>query len=203
MWIDHTVTTDDYVYDIFVSYKREPEDRPLVTPWIQGVLDRVEHWVTQELGGRKVNMFFDRKNIKSGVQWKKELGKGLLRSKCMLAILSSEYFQSSWCLAEWRTFLARQQITESPLIVPIKYTEEDWFPEEAQDIEWLDLADLTGTTEAFWKTERADKLDQKLKEFAPALANIIEAAPSFQADWPIREPEPPPPPRRFLPMSRL
>ena len=45
-WLEHM-----YRYDLFVSYKREPSGKRLVTPWLREVLNRIEYWVGQDMGG--------------------------------------------------------------------------------------------------------------------------------------------------------
>jgi TIR domain len=189
----------DYRYDIFVSYKREPTQRQLVTPWLREVLMRIEYWLRQEMGGRRVDVFFDEESIEVGDKWPDEIREALLTAKCLLPVWSPEYFHSKWCVAEWRSFLAREKlITDSGkvcrLIVPIKFHDGRWFPAEAQRVQQLDLSRYTATTQAFWSSRRADELDQEIMRFAPALARVVSAAPPYEMGWPIDPGEPNNPP---------
>ena len=181
-----------YQYDVFVSYKREPSDNQLITPWLCKVLARIEYWLRQELGGTGVDVFIDTKSIEAGDAWPETIREALLTARCLLPIWSPEYFHSAWCVAEWRSFLMRERrITErgqgtSKLIVPIKVHDGDWFPPEAARVQQFDLSRFAATTEAFWETRRADELDQLLiREVAPVLARAVREAPAFEADWPV------------------
>jgi len=185
-----------YEYDLFVSYKREPPSRRLYTPWLVGVLERVEHFLCQELGGRDVRIFFDASSIEVGRRWPREIRSALLRSRCLLAIWTPEYFRSPWCTAEWRSFLSREDVvrssgSECQLILPLAVHDGRWYPPEAQEVQQFDLSRYYATTAAFWRSARADELDQKiLHELVPNLARAIERAPAYAPNWPVVEPPP-------------
>lgn len=189
-----------YRYDVFVSYKREASDHALVTPWLREVLIRIEFWLRQELGGQRVNFFFDEDSIEVGEDWPNAIQDALLSAKCLLPIWLPTYFHSSWCLSEWKSFLLREKLIASTkqkspkLIVPIKFCDGESFPEEAQRVQQLDLSRYTGTTSAFWSTQRADELDQRIKKFSPILARAVTNAPPYDPDWPIEIGKPDGPP---------
>jgi hypothetical protein len=197
-----------YRYDVFVSYKREPSNKRLVTPWLREVLDRVEYWLRQELGGQQVAIFFDEDSIEIGDDWPDEIRDALLSAKCLLPVWSPEYFRSTWCVAEWRSFLMREELISSRgqaacrLIVPIKFHDGCWFPVEAQRVQQLDLSPYTATTQAFWASQRADELDQRIKRFTPNLARVVSQAPPHETSWPINLCEPVIPPSG-IGMARL
>jgi hypothetical protein len=181
-----------YKYDLFVSYKREPGDNQLITPWLDKVLARVEYWVRQELGGRQVGVFIDTKSIEAGDDWPDTIRQALLTARCLLAIWSPEYFHSTWCVAEWRSFLSREKLLSErgqpacKLIVPITFHDGNWFPDEAKRIQQFDLSRFAATTEGFWGTSRADELDQILMtDVAPTLAKAVSQAPPFEVSWPV------------------
>jgi len=197
-----------YRYDLFVSYKREPSAKRLVTPWLREVLNRIEYWVGQDMGGVPIEVFFDEDSIEVGSNWPDEIRTALLTAKCLLPIWSPEYFHSSWCMAEWKSFLRRErQIAGTDgsgcrLIFPIKFHDGVWFPEEARQVQQLDLSMYTGTTPAFWATQRADELDQLIKRSAPNLARLISSAPPYETAWPVDMAEPKRPPEG-VGMARL
>jgi hypothetical protein len=198
-----------YQYDIFVSYKREPIEKRLVTPWLRDVLDRIEFWLRQELGGRQIRTFFDEDSIDVGTNWPNEIRDALVRARCLLAIWSPEYFQSAWCRSEWKSFLAREKRIADhdggncSLVFPIKLHDGLWFPREAQETQQLDLSAYAATTRAFWQSQRADELDQIIrKRLAPALAKVVAEAPDYEDDWPIETDTPLPAPAQ-VEMIRL
>jgi hypothetical protein len=197
-----------YRYDVFVSYKREPPNKRLITPWLQGVLDRIEYWLRQEMGGYEVHFFFDEDSIEVGDDWPDEIRDALLSAKCLLPVWAPEYFRSGWCVAEWKSFLARERLitgrTQQPcrLTAPIKFHDGSWFPPEARRIKQLDLSTYAATTRAFWASPRADELDQRIKRFAPTLARVVAGAPPYEVGWPI-DLGPPDDPPRGVGMRRL
>lgn len=181
-----------YRYDVFVSYKREPTDRHLVTPWLKAVLARTEFWLKQELGGREISVFFDEDSIDVGTKWPDEIRDALLASRCLLAIWSPEYFHSAWCMAEWRSFVARENMVAADsgascvLIFPVKFHDGRWYPQEARETQQFDLSDYAATTSAFWQSQRADDLDRLIrKRLAPALARSVADAPDHKDGWPV------------------
>src|SRR5215472_8740963 len=115
---------DDYLYDVFVSYRREGHGANLITPWVESVVARLTFWLSQELGGRDARVFFDISTMEVGSPWPDRLRDGILRSRCLVPILSPQYFQSAWCLTEWSSFVARQELVTAicdTLIVPMKF----------------------------------------------------------------------------------
>jgi hypothetical protein len=69
----------------------------------------------------------------------------------------------------------------------MRFHDGEHFPEEAQVVEWTDIAAYTSTMPAFWASQRALELEDRLKEFAASVAHMIQRAPAFQADWPLEE----------------
>jgi hypothetical protein len=198
-----------YRYDVFVSYKREPSDNQLITPWLHKVLGRIEYWLRQELGGRRVDIFIDTRSIEAGDVWPDTIREALLTARCLLPIWSPEYFHSAWCTAEWRSFLSRERLITGrghaacKLIVPIKFHDGEWFPPEAARVQQFDLRRFAATTEGFWETRRADELDQVLiRDVAPSLARAVRQAPPFEPDWPVDLDDPMAPPTH-VEMARL
>lgn len=194
-----------YVWDAFISYRREPPGQDLITPWLREVVHRVRYWLSEELGGRPARVFFDAGSLDVGVNWPDQLRQALLTSSCLVPVLSPQYFQSRWCLAEFGSFLERSRTVppyHTPIILPLVLHGAQWFPPEAQRIQQLDLSRHVGTVAAFWQTARADELDQLLQMFASQLARAVLEAPPFRPDWPLVEPEPGDLPRRF-PMGQL
>src|ERR1035438_6726392 len=102
-----------YRYDVFVSYKREDSNKRLVTPWLREVLDRIKYWLRQEMGGKKAYFFFDEESIEVGDNWPEMIRDALLSAKCLLPVWSPEYFQSTWCVSEWKSFLTREKLISS------------------------------------------------------------------------------------------
>ena len=176
----------DYAYDVFFSYKRHC----LTAEWTSQVRARLRFWLTQELGGREPELFVDEDSIETGDRWPDKLRQALRLSKCMVCVWSPSYFQSSWCVSEWRSFLARERrlnLQPHGLIAPMRFHDGEHFPEEARVVQWMDIAPYTSTMPAFWASQRALELEDRLKVFATSVAHMIQRAPEFQADWPLEE----------------
>src|ERR1035438_888841 len=109
----------DYQYDVFFSYR----NHPLTSDWIARVVERLNFWLTEELGGQPARIFFDREGIRVGDRWPDTIREALKTSKCMVGLWSPSYFQSHWCVSEWRSFLARERLFAATeprrLIAPI------------------------------------------------------------------------------------
>ena len=107
----------DYRHDIFFSYKRDA----LTLDWHRWVKDRLVHWLTQEMGGRRIDCFMD-EQIHTGEHWPDSLQQALLHSRCLVTVWSPEYFHPNWCVSEWRNFLEREKLLQGIcLIAPVRY----------------------------------------------------------------------------------
>lgn len=176
----------DYKYDVFFSYRHDK----LILDWTVEVVQRLGFWLTQELAGQKSRIFFDRDSIEVGDRWPDKLRAGLQSSKCIICIWSPSYFQSHWCVSEWQSFLERERklgLESHGLIAPVRFHDGEYFPPEAEKVQWADFADYTATLPAFWQSQRAVEFEQVLKKFAGSVAGLVRRAPPFQADWPIVE----------------
>jgi len=179
----------DYEWDVFLSYRRHS----LTREWTREVSSRLQFWLSQELGVRDAKMFVDEDSIEVGDRWPEKLKEALKLSRCMVCIWSPSYFQSSWCVSEWRSFLERERMTGMQthgLIAPMKFHDGEHFPEEARNVQWADVAAYTATVPAFWTSQRAIELEDVLKQFAHDVARIIGNAPAFRRDWPVVEASP-------------
>lgn len=195
----HEVSAD-YEYDVFFSYKRHN----LTLEWTRQVAQQFKHWLSEELGGRPAKIFVDEDCIELGDEWPEALKLAVRRSRCMVCIWSPSYFQSSWCVSEWRSFLEREKLAKvrpHGLIAPLKFHDGEFFPEEARRVEWVDVSPYAVTVPAFWASAKAIELEGEIKKFARKVAAIIGNAPAFRADWPIVEQPGTPTPQ--IPLARL
>lgn len=179
----------DYEYDVFFSYRRNR----LIEDWIVQVAGRIEFWLSQELGGTPASVFFDRESIETGDRWPNRLRDAVRSSRCLVCIWCPSYFQSSWCVSEWRSFRAREErlgLAAHGLIVPAKFHDGEYFPREATDIQFADFAKYAATIPAFWQSQRAVEFEDLLRPFAHSVAAAVRRAPAFSPDWPIVEAEP-------------
>jgi len=143
------IPPQDYEYDVFFSYKRHPQ----MLDWTRRVYELFKFQLTLELGGIEARVFFDEREIEVGQRWPDELRGAIRQSKCLVCIWSPIYFQSTWCVSEWRSFLAREQALGAnekiQLIAPLKYHDGEHFPQEARDTQWRDVSEFTSSSPAF------------------------------------------------------
>lgn len=179
----HAKVAVPYQHDAFFSYKRDPES----DDWHERVKDKVAFWLRLELG-RPVDIFFDREDIRTGARWRARLESALRTSRCIVCVWSPLYFQSRWCLSEWKTFAERSQRTRADLVLPASYFDGETFPQEAQEVQFRDFSRFASTMPRFWDTESAVRFENEcLRPFAEDLADAIRNAPSFDENFPIVE----------------
>ena len=173
-----------YEFDAFFSYKRNPQ----TDDWHSEVKKKLEFWVGQEIN-RKVSIFMDTEDIRTGNRWKQKLGDALKKSRCIVCIWSPYYFQSRWCVSEWSTFLEREsQYGCSDLVIPARFHDGEYFPTQAKDTQSADFSSYASTMPAFWRTEKAVEFEQPhLQKFAKAIAECIHNAPEYDDDFPLIE----------------
>ena len=95
---------EGYEYDLFLSYRREGD----VGEWVRNHFhDRLRNCLNSEFP-RPVRIFFD-VGQEPGTHWRKNIARALQRSHLLVAVLSPQYFTSSWCLAEWNTIRRREE----------------------------------------------------------------------------------------------
>ena len=174
----------DYEYDVFFSYKRDAQS----DGWHHAVMEKLKFWLKQELNKLDVPVFFDTEEIRTGVRWRSKLADALKSSKTMICVWSPLYFQSPWCVSEWKTFAERESRYDKELVVPASYHDGDCFPLEAKAKQMLDLSNYTSTAARFWETELAVEFDMKyLKRFAKDVAALVRKAPPFDPNFPLVE----------------
>jgi|HubBroStandDraft_1064217.scaffolds.fasta_scaffold21175_2 hypothetical protein len=176
----------DYAYDVFFSYRRHD----LTLDWTRWVQARLKYWLTQELAVPEAQVFMDEGCIEIGDRWPERLKDGIRLSRCMVAVWSPLYFQSSWCISEWESFRQRERqlnLQSHGLIAPMRFHDGEHFPEEARNIQCLDVERYTSTVPAFARSARAMELEDLLKPFAKQVARMIRRAPQFREEWPIAE----------------
>jgi hypothetical protein len=154
--IEGRMAAQEYQYDVFFSYKRHS----LTLEWTKGVVRLLRLWLEHEVG-REISVFVDEDCIETGDRWPEKLREALKCSRCMVCVWSPPYFRSNWCMSEWRSFREREKqlnMTSHGLIVPVRFHDGDHFPEEARDVQWIDVAPYTYTVSAFWASPRALEL---------------------------------------------
>lgn len=170
-----------YEYDVFVSYKRHNK----TNAWHIGLLENLEVWLSHELH-RDARIFIDSEDIRTGDRWKDKLSDALLRSRCLLCLWSPMYFQSQWCVAEWQTFMEREEKFGVKLVIPARIHDGDRYPEAAKNVQSRDFSKFASASPRFWDSHLALEFEQDhLKSFAEDIRQAILASPDFTGSFPL------------------
>lgn len=181
-----------YEYDLFLSYRRDPP----VGEWVNNhFYPELLKWLPQEVN-RDASVFKDTDVIIPGALWPQTIRNALLRSRCLLCIWSPDYFWHEWCLAEWKSMVARQrhlgigaQQDTLGLICPVVFHDGQNFPDEVRGTEHADFREYNIPALAFSQTPRYVDFVVKMQRLACSLAQLIRQAPPWEAGWPIEIPE--------------
>jgi hypothetical protein len=172
-----------YSYDVFFSYKRDAQS----DDWHLTVKEMLRFWLGQELR-RDVEIFIDTEDIRAGMRWKTRIADALRQSRTIACIWSPLYFQSRWCVSEWKTFMERERLCDRDLIAPASFHDGECFPAEAKARQVTDFSEYTFIAPFFWKTNGAVEFEKRrLKPFAEDLAKLIRQAPPYSENFPVVE----------------
>ncbi|MCU0568105.1 MAG: TIR domain-containing protein [Oculatellaceae cyanobacterium Prado106] len=179
-----------YVYDIFISYRR----RPPVEDWVRyHFYPLLKKWLPQSMP-REPMIFID-VGVETGTEWAIALENALKSSRCLLPVLSPDYFRSNWCLAEWQSMIEREQqlglrTAQNPngIIYPVVFSDGEHFPDEAKQIQQRDLRKWNSSYLSFAETKGIVELEQQVQELSEELWNMLQRVPPWQ-DFPVVTPK--------------
>src|SRR5262245_13330516 len=130
-----------YEYDIFISYRRDPEIRSWISDHFKPLIN---YYVGDELR-RKPSIYID-EQLESGTAWPISLGEALGRSLTLRALWSGSYLSSGWCSAEFGHMLAREKFAKSrsdaqrwAIIIPIFILDGETFPKNLGYIQHFEI----------------------------------------------------------------
>ena len=188
--------SEGYEYVLFISYSRKGTCRTWVT---QMLLNNLIASLEDQLPN-PVTYFID-EEIQPGAIWEERIRGKLMVSKVALCIWSPSYFQSDWCMAEWKSMERRQELltnarpefADSPVLFPVIYSNGDYFPPDAQGTQYsrmfIEDPELLNHVEAFKQSVKYAELASRTRKLAEQLAPRIAHAPPFQSGWPWVRPE--------------
>jgi hypothetical protein len=183
----------DYLYDVFISYRR----RPPMGDWVRNhFYPLVEQRLPDCLPVEHETSIFIDWDIETGAVWPAKLLQALKTSRCILAIWSPEYFRSPWCRAEWETMLERSKrvnaansLNPARLIYPVVFSDGEHFPAEAKDTQQRDLRKWNIPHPSFKETRDYVDFDREVQSLCQELGAMIRQAPPWE-DWPAATPPP-------------
>lgn len=179
-----------YEYEVFVSYRR----RDPVLSWMNNhFFPKLAHWLPQFWPSEMPSPRIAKDDqMETGVKWPERLVQMHAGARCMVAIVSPEYFRSPWCVSEWKAMMAREKFlgiaTKSRtrgLIYPVLFCgDSSVLPKDACARQWADFTRLNFPDEVFRYHPTYVQLDQAVQDVARELVGMIRGAPERQA-WPV------------------
>lgn len=176
-----------YKYDIFISYRRDPE----TVRWIK---DHFTPLLALRLGfelKRKPTIYLD-EQIETGATWPLSLASALGTTRVLIALWTANYFTSVWCTEEFGQMLHREEISKlrtpprpNGLIIPAFIHDGNSFPAKLRYIQAFEIQACFNPRMA-QNSPRAEALDAALAAQAPAIAASIENAPPWRKAWGAR-----------------
>ena len=176
---------DNYKYDVFLSYTHN-----LIGNWVhEHFLDLFTHFLQGGLG-YSPTVFVDKKDISSGDSWPLRLKQALGHSRCLVAILSPSYFESSWCMKECRVMLKREKMegfgiegNGKGLVLPVVACDGKFFPDYIRNIQHTDFRKFVRQGSGFQKTELYIEFQDAMELWTQEVAQAIRNAPPWKSDW--------------------
>lgn len=193
-----------YKFEVFISYSR----RGSVQKWL---LNHFYPKLTDCLADQYApapRVYLDR-SMPRGVHWPSDLKKSLLCSKILIPVLTPQYFQSQWCMAEWRSMTERERLlrlagSDIPqgLLYPVLYADSKNFPDEGRERSWQDLKEFSNPDPGFQDSRDYVPFHRRVVAMAEDLVELLLQVPEWQPDWPVVDLPgpfhiPPPPLPRF------
>jgi hypothetical protein len=170
----------DYEYDVFFSYSRKH------LQWFERFfLEPFEEHLGAALG-YSFTSFYDQQ-IKTGTEWAKRLQSALARSRVLVPLWSIPYFESEWCRTELAVMLYRQQKVrkeigdDAGLVLPIRYSDGDRYPEIAKQIQGINLTLYNTVTDRGHDKYR--EFQEEIKKRVDPMADIIRKPPKWNCVW--------------------
>ena len=175
-----------YKWDLFISYAR----RGSVQKWLLNHFhEKLRDCLANEF--QPLRIYVDR-GMPRAVHWPSNLQHALLHSKIMIQLLTPPYFDSDWCLAEFRSMRAREELLglagagqSQGLIYPILYGDSENFPPEARERSWVDFKDVAYPDPSYQQSPEYGNLHRKVTVLAGDLGQLIPQVPEWRADFPL------------------
>jgi hypothetical protein len=181
---------DVYEFDIFLSYRRRGPALDWVNnhffPKLRGWLE--QYW-PEDLGRESGRPRLAKDDeMEAGSRWPASLRKMHAGSKVMLAVLSQEYFRSSWCLAEWEAMRLRERklgMRTKGLIYPVLFCgDPSDLPRDASTRQCVDFSAMNTPDEIFRKHASYVEFDRAMQTVARDVVAMVRRAPP-RGRWPV------------------
>jgi len=176
-----------YKYDVFLSYNCKLPHGVWVT---DAFLPLFKSYLEEALNVREVTIFKDNQEIYAGQDWDRKIKNALLHSRIMVSIFAPAYFNSEWCKKEFLIMDYRQRkcgymSNQNPngIIVPIKISDGDSFPEYAHSFQMSNFNLFSRVGLQAIKTQRFIDFQDSLLDWVESVAHAHRNAPAWDDNW--------------------
>ncbi|XP_071718524.1 disease resistance protein RUN1-like [Rutidosis leptorrhynchoides] len=149
------------LYDVFLSF-RGADTRLNFTNHLHKALESAN-----------LKIFYDDKEIETGVYLKPELETAIKGSRASVIVLSESYASSSWCLDELVLILDQHMISNQ-IVIPIFYHVEPTDVRKQQKTFKVAMDEHEKKMEAEVDLEKKSMLDNKIKKWKEALKQVAD-----------------------------
>jgi hypothetical protein len=172
----------DYDYHVYLSYIRGGMEETWLDLHFRTELAK---WLRMDLPD-KPQIFFNHNDKRDS--WDPVVEEAIRRSRCLVAISSSEYWDSPTCVAEWETFKARERARNGALMTLGVVFHGEKPDEKATGIAWEDFKEFAIPYEGYSKSNDYGYFVRAIKKLSSELATLIKQAPRFENSWPVVKP---------------
>ena len=183
-----------YEYDVFISYPfGDPDDPDCVGEWVRNLFQPLLSNRLRNLCGHEPRIFVDKSELKNGLPLDDQLRGHLGRSKVLVPVWTSLYFRRQYCMNEWYSMMARQQVCNPPppqLIYPVVWMGDGQnFPPPARDIARFRNLEEFSCLSSIKPNEAEPRLltrfKQEMVDIAKDLLGLLGTVPAWRDDWPV------------------
>lgn len=133
-------------------------------------------------------LFLDVEDVQPGMRIPPRVKHGIKHARCLVALVSPQYFCSEWCVVEWDSFMRRGQEEGRELVVPVIVHDGETVRTAISDTMCLNLRDYVTDAEAFKRSRKYMPFEKKVRALAERVAGIVKNAPEWKAEFPVRDP---------------
>jgi MinD-like ATPase involved in chromosome partitioning or flagellar assembly len=167
---------EDYLYDVYISYGQSQ----LLFDFMRTLVKDLS--AEMELEFENFRAFFDATELSGGDIFEDKLSDTLRKSRILLSIVTPTYFSNRFSQREWKTFLIREEITNSNLIIPIIFRGTRDIPDELEDHKVFNFESVSTEGKS---REKSKEYTIAIRKLAERLRDLLEEAPPFDPHWPI------------------
>jgi hypothetical protein len=132
--LDRSKDQEETIYDLFISYSRDPENLKWVIEHIYNPLTEV-----RKIDGSRLNIFFDKKSIESGTSWYSKLAVAIEESRYFIPVYTDDYFDKPFCRFEMEK-AAIKRVSIQDFIHPVARVIRN-IPTEYDHIQFVDVSE--------------------------------------------------------------